>query len=960
MTRQKPFINRFRLRNLLIPQKLGLIAAIFFLIICILLFVSLFGMGVQSNVRAYVAGEGLWSKAQKEAVYALVRYVIFHNEEDYQRYSEYLHVPLGDRRALIELSKPDTDFRKVDLAFIDGRNHPEDVRGMGYLFKRFYFISYIRDAIVAWKAADHLLDELLHVGEEVRVYVQSEKTSNKQTMLFLERIDAINRQLAPLEDSFSYRLGEGARWLRNLLIWVMLGVTGVLLLFGILMAIFIARQLIREIYRLRSAAAKIAEGDYSQPIDIRATDEIGDLARSFHQMAVQRERAERAKDNFFATVSHELRTPLTLVLTPLESLLIGEYGPLSESERRILETMHNNAIRLLQMVTGLLDFSKFEAGRMEVKREPTDLVAVTRSIADDFSAMFSRKKIQMSLKFGQPSMLVLMDRYFYERILFNLLSNAVKFTPEEGSVSVSLECRENRLRLTVSDTGIGISSENQKYLFEKFKQLESASTRRFEGTGLGLALLKEFSELLGGRVTVQSATGQGSAFTVECDAPSADMKIEDLSEIIRPKRSAIQQYSAGSEMLLKPAASKNRNLPKLLIAEDNPELAAYLAEQIQEVAQVKIAQDGEAALEEAKKWLPDLVLSDVMMPKRDGLSLCRAIKSDSNLSDVPVILLTALTHREALLKGWEAGADEYLFKPFHPTELMTRIRSVLENRRQRQKTQAALRASHDQLEMKVRERTEELLVANERLKELDQMKTQFILTASHELRTPLTSIKGYVEMVLEGEAGALNDEQKEFLGYAKGSADRLQRLLQELLDISKIESTGMSVGRELTDLKSLIKEEHASFQPQAQKKNISIFAEFDPELKSIYCDSDKIREVFDNLLSNAIKFTPTSGEIKVFAKNHGEGILIGVQDNGIGIKKEYHRRIFEPFEHLGKHGTDPFEESTGLGLTLVEKIVKAHGGQIQVQSEEGKGSLFTVILPFDMRQKGLPQPKVQT
>ncbi len=956
MPQVNSFLNRFRFRNLLIPQKLGLIIAVFSLVICILLGVSLFGMGVLSDVRAYVAGEGLWSKAQKEAVHALVRYVIFHNEEDYQKYTDCLQVPLGDRQALIELSKKDTDFKKVDAAFIEGRNHPHDVRGMGLLFKRFYFISYIRDAIEAWRGADHLFDELLRVGVEVRLYVQSENTSNKKTMQFLERISAINNQLAPLEDSFSYRLGEGARWLRNLLIGVMFSVTGVLLVFGVLIAVFIAKQLVREIYRLRSVAAKIAEGDYSQPIEISAADEIGDLARSFQQMAVQRERAERTKDDFFATVSHELRTPLTLVLTPLESLLMGEYGVLSDAERRILETMHNNAIRLLQMVTGLLDFSKFEAGRMEVKREATDLISVTQSIMDDFAPMVNQKKITVHFKSNPPAIVAFMDRYFYERILFNLLSNAVKFTPEKGSVSVSLDWLEGgALSLKVSDTGIGISAENQKHLFQKFRQIEGVSTRRFEGTGLGLALVKEFSELLGGRVWVQSEPGKGSTFTVECEAPPANPQAGEMTEASRPRRKPVQQYSADVQPV---ALGKNRNLPKILIAEDNPELAFYLAGQMQDVAQVRIAQDGEEALTFAQTWIPDLVLSDVMMPKRDGLDLCRAIKRDPRLSEVSVILLTALTHRDALLKGWEAGADEYLFKPFHPTELMTRVKSVLENSRQRQAAQAALRASHDQLEMKVRERTEELLVANERLKELDQLKTQFILTASHELRTPLTSIKGYVEMVLGGEAGVLNAEQKEFLGYAKSSADRLQRLLQELLDISKIESGGMSVGREFTDIKDLIKEEHASFLPQAQKKNISILTEVDPELKSIYCDSDKIREVLDNLLSNAVKFTPPSGEIKVFARNEGGGILIGVQDNGIGIKKEHHRQIFEPFEHLGKHGTEPFEECTGLGLTLVERIVKAHGGQIQVQSEERKGSVFTVVLPLDMRHKESSQPKV--
>ena len=274
-----------------------------------------------------------------------------------------------------------------------------------------------------------------------------------------------------------------------------------------------------------------------------------------------------------------------------------------------------------------------------------------------------------------------------------------------------------------------------------------------------------------------------------------------------------------------------------------------------------------------------------------------------------------------------------------------------------------LHATNEKLEDQARElarsnqaldrHSEELKEANKRLKKLDELKSNFISAASHELKTPLTSIKGYVEMVLDGEAGRINDEQKEYLGYVKQSTDRLQRILKELLDISKIESGRATLKRESTDLKILIKEEMVLFKAQAQEKGTAISMDVDPALKSIFCDSDKIRQVLDNLLSNAIKYTPAHGKIKIFSRNHAQSVQIGVQDNGIGIKKEEQGRIFEPFQHLDQNGTEPDEESTGLGLTLVKKIVEAHGGQIHVQSEEGKGSTFTVILPLDMRRANL-------
>jgi PAS domain S-box-containing protein len=239
----------------------------------------------------------------------------------------------------------------------------------------------------------------------------------------------------------------------------------------------------------------------------------------------------------------------------------------------------------------------------------------------------------------------------------------------------------------------------------------------------------------------------------------------------------------------------------------------------------------------------------------------------------------------------------------------------------------------------------EVKEANQRLRELDEIKSHFISAASHELRTPLTSIKGYVESVLEDEVGPLNEQQKQFLGYVKIATDRLHRLLNELLDISKIESGQVRMSKSLTNLRNLLKEEVMIFKTQAQNKGIQMEIETEMSLREIYCDGDKIREVMDNLLSNAIKYTPQSGRIKIQAKNDERGVRIDVMDTGIGIAKDDLGRIFEPFQHIEKSGLEDEEESTGLGLTLVKRIVEAHDGTISVRSQQGNGSVFTVFLP---------------
>src|SRR5262245_8498746 len=407
----------------------------------------------------------------------------------------------------------------------------------------------------------------------------------------------------------------------------------------------------------------------------RAQQEVDRKANELATKNEQLIRAERLKSEFLANVSHELRTPLTLILAPLESWLDGRFGPITESQQGNLQTIHNNAVRLLQLVTGLLDFSKVESGQVEVNREAVEIVGLTRTVLVDFHPLIQHKGLESSFQPSPAEAWVHMDRYLYERILFNLLSNAVKFTPTEGRFAVLLQCEADRLRLSVTDSGIGIADLQE--LFQKFRQLEGSSTRRFEGTGLGLALVKEFAQLLGGTVSVQSTVGQGSTFTVECPAPACAAATTDPGTARPPTSRPIQNYEPGSSEEQGSAAATPPNAPEVLIAEDNAELASYIGTLLQGTYGIRIVGDGEEALAQIRQQPPELLLADVMMPHRDGLSLCREVKSNPATAQIPVVLLTALTNRESLLQGWEAGADEYLFKPFHPRELITRIRSIL-------------------------------------------------------------------------------------------------------------------------------------------------------------------------------------------------------------------------------------------------------------------------------------------
>lgn len=727
--------------NLPIRRKLGLGGGVFAAAILLLLGLALFAMNTISTVRAYVEGESLYSKGQKDASIALANYAHTQNRAFYDEHLAALHVPLSDKAARLELEKPNADLAAADRHFIEGKNHPDDVHEMSLLFRRFRRVENIDRVIALWAEGDRLVEELRLLGVSIDERIRNGTLDAASRDKSLRELDVLNAKLAVAEDDFSRTLGQTARWLDRLLLIVMAAATAVAMFIALFVAYAVGNGIVTGVTGLREGAEHVGKGELTRSIPVSSGDELGALATAFNEMTANLLRAleerkaaeakleqraaeledanerlvahEKLKSEFFSNVSHELRTPLSLILAPLESILADAGANLTVRTRASLETVHNNAVRLLQIIQGLLDFQKLEAKKVEVNREPTDIVQLTSSIVNDFEPIRSKRKIRGTFTAtGNTARAVSMDRYLYERILFNLVSNALKFTREGGDVAVSIDVRESTIVLTVKDNGIGISEQNLPLLFRKFQQVEGASTRRFEGAGLGLALVKEFSELLGGQVTVTSTLNVGTTFTVELAAPPAEMAAESPAEAPRVK-SVIAQYEGLSESHV-PVVKVEHALTaipgaRVLIVEDNEELAEYMAGLLAPISETKRASDGDVALDVLKTWTPTLVLSDVMMPNRDGVSLCREIKSNPATRDLPVVLLTALTYREALLRGWEAGADDYLFKPFHPAELVTRVSSLLSNQITiQEQTKARLEA-----EKKVREMAEQLARAQE-------------------------------------------------------------------------------------------------------------------------------------------------------------------------------------------------------------------------------------------------------
>ena len=392
------------------------------------------------------------------------------------------------------------------------------------------------------------------------------------------------------------------------------------------------------------------------------------------------ERASRIKGEFLANMSHELRTPLTLVASPLESLLAGDAGPLPRAAIVQLERAQRNAQRLVGMVNDLLDFSRLEAGRQPVLPERTDVGPLAALIVHDAQPLALARGLRLDFEDQLGPGALQLDRGMFEKIVMNLLGNALKFTPSGGSVHVVLRRYGAEIELSVADTGIGVAPGDQQRIFERFAQADASTTRRFGGTGLGLALVKEFGELMGGSVGVESAVGKGSRFFVRLPLrPAAPAPSTRPLPLTDPHRWSSTQSSPSDT--LPPdddadADADGEQLPLVLLAEDNPEMRSHLRQLLVGRYRVIAVENGRIALEVARLELPDVILSDVMMPSLDGLTLVEIVKSDEALRHIPVVLLTARAGKAAAVAALEAGADDYIAKPFSPAELRARVRAA--------------------------------------------------------------------------------------------------------------------------------------------------------------------------------------------------------------------------------------------------------------------------------------------
>ncbi|MFF5171154.1 SpoIIE family protein phosphatase [Micromonospora sp. NPDC000089] len=429
--------------------------------------------------------------------------------------------------------------------------------------------------------------------------------------------------------------------------------------------------------------------DYRDFLDLVAAQisrAIGQQQAYEHERARAAELAalDRAKTNFFANVSHEFRTPLTLVLGPLEDMLADPALPAPYTDR--LTVMHRNALRLLKLVNTVLDFSRLESGRLAAHHQPTDLSGYTARLASTFRSACERAGLRLVVDCPPLPGPVFVDRDMWEKIVLNLLSNALKFT-FHGEIRVRLRAVDGMAQLEVTDTGVGIVAEELPHVFERFHRVPGVRSRTHEGTGIGLALVRELAEMHGGRVGVRSRVEEGSTFTVTLPFGSGHLPPQRVAaaDPLPPAPSqraplylaeiALWNGGEGADPLVRPAAEP---AGRILLADDNADLREHVTRLLAPSYEVVAVPDGLVALEQAADKPFDLVLTDVMMPRLDGFGLVTALRADPRTRHVPIVLLSARAGSAETVAGLSVGADDYLTKPFSGQELIARVRANVE------------------------------------------------------------------------------------------------------------------------------------------------------------------------------------------------------------------------------------------------------------------------------------------
>lgn len=678
---------------------------------------------------------------------------------------------------------------------------------------------------------------------------------------------------------------------------------------------------------------------------------------------------DRVKNRFFANISHELRTPLTLLLAPLDNLLTTRPSAWGSATIENLQTMHANGLRLLRLINDLLDLVRLESGKMDVQRQPVVVADFVYGILSAVKKVAEDRRIRLTAEVADDVGRVMLDPDKLEKMLLNLVFNALKFTPAGGSVQIEAAKVGTELQVRVRDTGMGIPEEQIPFVFQRFWQADVSAQRKYQGAGIGLALVKELAEVQDGTVTVESRLGAGTTFTLhlphleasaqpevvptaqlpplpgsalpgpEPPGPGGETPLDPNWLVALYRRADVQPtFSALQDSIRPLPAGLRGNLPRLLIADDEADMLRFLKAQLIEDFEVIEATDGEQVLALAAQFQPDSILCDMMMPERDGLEVCRQLRQRSTTRTIPVLLITARADEETKFAALEAGANDFLAKPFSITELRVRLRNLVAGSRlQRQlaRQNQLLEATVTQLK-----ETETQLVSAEKMASLGRLSAGLM----HEISNPLNFMKTSLH-VLRSSAADLPDPRRGEIDEVVSDVDAGLSRVQAIVGDLRRFAHPNPVMREVVPVEDVLAVS-LRFLSHELRGDVRLEQHIAPG-HTVYMNRNQLVQVLINLIQNALyavrKKVYPDGEqpgVRVESGRFGNVDRLVIRDNGPGVDPEHLDKLFEPF-----FTTKSVGEGVGLGLSICYRIIEQHGGRISVDSRPGEFCQFTIELP---------------